>query len=130
MQDETTVSGILGGLQRFQTSMEATIDAIPHLQPTAVRFGEVLSFTQDLVTRQAAAIAEKQDLSRQIPPALSDALRLATVLRKGLQQHFGARSEKLAEFGLKPFRGRKRRGTPEPEEPTPQPAETPAPSAE
>jgi hypothetical protein len=86
----------------------------------------VLNRVQDLVTRQAAAIAEKQELSRLIPASLIDAQRLATVLRKGLQQHFGVRSEKLAEFGLKPFRGRKRSGDASPEKPEPEPAEPPA----
>jgi len=38
-----------------------------------VRFGESLHVAADLLTRQAAAIADKQELSRQIPQALNDA---------------------------------------------------------
>jgi len=126
MQNETTYSGILGELQRFQASMEASIGEVPHLEPSRARFGETLSRTQDLAKRQAAVIAEKQDLSKQLKAAIIDGQRLATVLRKGLQQHYGIRAEKLTEFGLQPFRGRKAKATPEP---TPTPASPPAPSA-
>jgi len=131
MQNETTYSGILGELQRFQASMEASIGEVPHLEPSRARFGETLSRTQDLAKRQAAVIAEKQDLSKQLKAAIIDGQRLATVLRKGLQQHYGIRAEKLTEFGLQPFRGRKAKAKakPEPEKPTPTPASPPTPSA-
>jgi hypothetical protein len=122
MQNETTQSGILGELQRFETSTASAIDAIPHLQPTRVRFGAAVDVAADLLKRQAAAIADKQELSGQIPPALKDAQRLATILRKGLQQHFGPDADRLAEFGIKPLRGRQRPApAPDPGDPTPPP---------
>jgi hypothetical protein len=34
---------------------------------------------------------------------------MATVLRFSLKQFYGPTSEKLVEFGIQPFRGRKRR---------------------
>ena len=126
MQNETTYSGILGELQRFQASMEAKIGEIPHLEPSRVHFGQLLSRTQDLVRQQAAITAEKQLLSQQLKAAFVDGRRLATLLRKGLQQHYGIRSERLAEFGLQPFRGRKPKSKPEPETPTPTPEPAPA----
>ena len=127
MPNETTYSGILGELARFQASMEAKIVDIPHLQPSRARFGEALTKAQDLVRRQAAAVADKQDLSQQIKTAVSDVRRLGTVLRKGLIQHFGVKSETLAEFGLQPFRGRKLTAKLAPE-PTPTPTPDPAPT--
>ena len=39
---------------------------------------------------------------------LTEAERLSTVLRLAVKQHFGIRSEKLAELSLQPFRGRKK----------------------
>ena len=39
---------------------------------------------------------------------------MATVLLVSIRQHYGIRAEKLADFGLKPFRGR-RKPSPEPE---------------
>jgi hypothetical protein len=51
------------------------------------------------------------------------------MLRQGVKQHYGIRSEKLAEFGLQPFRGRKTKTEPEPKPETP-PAKKTALSAE
>ena len=45
--------------------------------------------------------------------------RLATVPKLVVKQHYGIDSEKLAEFGLQPFRGRRRSKIEEP------PVETP-----
>jgi hypothetical protein len=52
--------------------------------------------------------AEKQDVSKQFVDTLTEAERLSTVLRLAVKQHFGIRSEKLTEFDLQPFRGRKK----------------------
>jgi hypothetical protein len=57
--------------------------------------------------------------------------RLASGMPKLLQEHYGIRSEKLAELGLQPFRGRKpqtpKSPTPsEPAAPGPDPATTTA----
>ncbi|HKI03398.1 MAG TPA: hypothetical protein VKK31_15570 [Thermoanaerobaculia bacterium] len=129
MQSETTYSGILGELQRFQASMEAKIGEIPHLEPSRAHFGQILSRAQDLVRQQAAVTAEKQTLTQQLKAALVDGQRLATLLRKGLQQHYGIRSERLTEFGLQPFRGRKVKSKTKPETPTPAPKPEPVPTA-
>jgi hypothetical protein len=52
------------------------------------------------------------------------------VLRATVKQHYGIRNEKLIQFGIQPFRGRKAKATP-PDgspEPTPNPAPQPSPS--
>ena len=55
--------------------------------------------------------------------------RLANLLRGAVKQHYGIRSEKLADFGLKPFRGRNRKKTGPELKPKPSP-ETPTPTAQ
>jgi hypothetical protein len=57
---------------------------------------------------------------------VSDGQRLATMLRQGLKQYYGIRSEKLTEFGLNSFRGRAGRKEPDNPTPPPPPVETPA----
>jgi hypothetical protein len=126
MRNETTYSGIVGNGQRFHTAMEAAVSQIPHLEAGRARLGESLSRAQDLLKQQAAATAAKQDLSVQLQAVISDVQLLATMLRKGVKQHFGARSEKLAEFGLQPFRGRKAKAAPTPETPPAPSHATPA----
>jgi len=126
MARESTYSAILGKTQRFHSSMETAVSQIPHLEAGRGRLGESLTRAQDLAKQQAALTAAKQELSVQLQGAMSDVQLLATVLRKGVRQHFGARSEKLAEFGLQPFRGRKAKK----EAPIPVTPETaPAPTA-
>ena len=119
MPNETTYSGILGDVQRFHASMETTVSQIPHLEAGRLRLGDSLGRAQDLLKQQAAMTASKQELSQQLQSAIADVRLLATLLRKGVRQHFGNRSEKLAEFGLQPFRGRKAstKSTPPPETP-------------
>ncbi len=61
--------------------------------------------------------------------------RLAALVRQALLEHYGISEEKLAEFGLQPFRGRARKqSAEEPEKPqqasaAPQPASPEAPAA-
>ncbi len=114
MSNETTYSGTLGEVQRFQASLEGSVSQIPHLEAGRVVLGEKLGAAQDLAKQHAAVTATKQDLSQQLKAAISDVRLLATVLRKGVKQHFGSRSEKIAEFGLQPFRGRKSKTNPAP----------------
>ena len=52
----------------------------------------------------------------QLRTIIVEGERLATVLRRSLKSHYGIRSEKLTEFGIQPFRGR-RRPTPVPVDP-------------
>jgi hypothetical protein len=121
MPNETTYSGILGDVQRFHASMETSVSQIPHLEAGRLRLGDALNRAQGLAKQQAAMTASKQDLSQQLQSAIADVRLLATMLRKGVRQHFGAKSEKLAEFGLQPFHGRKAIT-----KPTPPPEPTPA----
>jgi hypothetical protein len=123
MPNETTYSGILGDAQRFHASMETTVSQVPHLEAGRLRLGDSLGRAQDLLKQQAAMTASKQELSQEIKTAIADVRLLATMLRKGVRQHFGVKSEKLAEFGLQPFRGRKAST-----KPTPPPEPTPAPT--
>ena len=130
MAGEKTYSGILGDLLRFQASMEPKLGEIPHLGPSRAILGEILGQLQDLVRRQSAVMTEKQNLSQQIQAVISDGQRLATVLRKGLQHHYGIRSEELTQFGLQPFRGRRPGSKKKATQPSSSPAEETAASLE
>ena len=119
MQNETTYSGILGLWQRLLDALSANTTDLPHLELSRSLFVDHLNQTQALLRRQAAQTAEKQQSSQDLQMKISDGQRMATMLRQGIKQHFGIRSEKMAEFGLAPFRGRAARK--KPENPTPPP---------
>ena len=128
MQNETTYSGILGEWQRLSDAMSANTTDLPHLELARSLFVDHLSQTQALLRRQAALVAEKQQSTQDLQMRISDGQRMATMLRQGIKQYYGIRAEKLAEFGLTPFRGRTGRKQPENPNPLPPPIETAAPT--
>ena len=131
MSNESTYSGILGEWQRLEAALSANSSQIPHLEASRLILVDLLSQAQTLARQQAALKAEKQGITQELQATISDGQRLATVLRKGLQQYYGIRSEKLTEFGLQPFRGRAGRTEPQdPGTPIPPPTEAPASTAE
>jgi hypothetical protein len=109
MSDETTQTGRVGDWLRLGEVMEANAAELSHLETLRLRFAEMTLDVRELFKEQAALKATKQDVSKRLDALLREGDRLATLLRQALRQHYGIRSEKLAEFGLQPFRGRKPR---------------------
>ncbi len=123
MARETTNTGRLGGLQRFRDALSTNREILLHLDVSLTRYDGMVARALELANRQGFLRAEKQETSKQLRETLDEAERLGTVLRLAVKQHFGIRAEKLAEFNLQPFRGRKKPASlptlpPEPE-PTP-----------
>ncbi len=116
---EKTYKGKLGDLQRLMAPLTANSADLGHLEAMRIRLAEVLAQAEEAATRQGAHTAAKQEASLQLQIAITEGERLANILRLGVKQHYGIRAEKLAEFGLQPFRGRKAK--PEGEEPEPTP---------
>ena len=125
MGNETTYSGVLGSLGRLSTALDANAADLAYLDGTRLRLSKILGDIKGVAQQQAALTASKQDASKQLRSLLVEAQRLAAGMTKFLQQNYGTRSEKLAEFGLQPFRGRKPRTPKTPEPPIPS---TPAPA--
>jgi hypothetical protein len=123
---ETTVAGKVGDWQRLLAPLAANGDELKHLEVPRARLAEMVAQAADLKKQQAAQRAAKQASSRQLQEMLNEGQRLATLLRQSVKQHYGIRSEKLAEFGLQPFRGRKQKAA---STPTSKPATPPAPGA-
>jgi hypothetical protein len=118
----------LGDLRRLLAPLIANSGDLGHLEATRTRFAEILAQAEDAADRQRVHAAAKQEASLQFRGALTECERLANILRLAVKQHYGIRSEKLAEFGLQPFRGRKAPEAEEPETPAPSPPE-PEPAA-
>ena len=114
MSQERTYAGSLGDLERLIAALFANAEDLPELEGTRVRLEQILDLTRETLQEQAALIARKQDASRRVLRLISDGQRVVTGARKILRARYGLNSEKLAEFGIQPFRGRKRRAAPEP----------------
>jgi hypothetical protein len=107
MAKETTYAGTLGEWLRFLQALVANIGELGHLEGSRAKLAGILERAQALTEQQSAATAAKQEASRQLRTLVFEGRRLTTVLRLAVKEHYGIRSEKLAEFGLQPFRGRK-----------------------
>ncbi len=109
MGNETTYSGVLGALTRFSIALEANAEDLVHLEGPRLRLAAIVVEVQKIIQQQAERTASRQEATRQLKSQLAECQRLATGMSRFLAAHYGPRSEKLAEFGLQPFRGRKPR---------------------
>lgn len=85
---------------------------------TAQRLEVILDQIKGFAAEQAALTASRQIATSRVEYLLAQGRKLATVLRTSVREHYGNRSEKIAEFGLQPLRPRPRRST---DNPLPQP---------
>jgi len=102
----TQFDGSIGDWQRLLEPLAANSGDLPQLEIPRAQLAALLGQAMALKKQQAAHRATKQEASQQLRSTMSDGHRLAALLRQALKQHYGPRSEKLAEFGLEPFRGR------------------------
>lgn len=125
---ETTYAGILGELVRLNASLAANASELQHIEGARARLDKLVTDAQEVAKRQAALTASKQEASKELVTLLNAAQRVASGIQKLVTEHYGPRSEKLAEFNLQPFRGRRRSAKPETPTPSkPEPTTPPAP---
>ncbi|HEY3570224.1 MAG TPA: hypothetical protein VGP73_19990 [Thermoanaerobaculia bacterium] len=106
--------------------MAANATDLAHLEVLRAQLGTVMEQARQMAASQAAQRAAKQQASKSLKSAILEGDRLASLLRAAVKQHYGPASEKVAEFGVQPFRGRKKR-TPK-QKPTPMPTPSPGPA--
>ena len=116
MARETTYLGMLGSWQKLLGAFGANAE-LAHLEVNRARLAALLARGQEATNHQAALAAAKQEVSQDLQAILKEGERIATVLRFSIKAEYGPRAEKLAEFGLQPFRGRPRKESPSPEAP-------------
>jgi hypothetical protein len=121
MGNETTNSGVMGRLGRLSSALNANAADLVHLEGARLHLEKIVTDVDGIAQQQAALTASKQETSKQLQKLLVEGQRVASGMTKFLQEFYGTRSEKLAEFGLQPFRGRKPRTPKTPEPPTPAP---------
>ncbi len=107
MARETTYRGMWGDWHGLLTKLEANKEELPQLEPFRIKLGGILTQALGINQQQEAMKASKQEASKQLRKLASEGSRLATLARVAIKEHYGIREEKIAEFGLQPFRGRK-----------------------
>jgi len=121
---ETRKAGILGDLQSLSVTMEANKELLPDLEPFRLKLTGIVTQFLDVGKQQAALQASKQESSKKLQRLLIEGQSVANLVRTAVKDHFGSREEKLTEFGVKPFRGRKVKAT------APTPTAPPAPAGD
>ena len=129
MPRETKYTGIVGDLQRLLGALEANQEELPQMEPFRQKLAGILTQVLEILQQQAALKAGKQESSKRLRRLLEEGQRLATVARTVVKEHYGVREEKVVEFGLQPFRGRKVKAVTEKPTPTPSPPPPPVPEA-
>lgn len=98
-----------------------------HLQPQRDELGLVFNRAMTLSSRQDALRAELNQTTKDLNETMVRGKDLNSRLKAAVKGHYGAKSEKLIEFQMKPFR-RRQKAKPEiveaakliqPEKPTP-----------
>lgn len=93
--------------QRLIPTLVSNSADLPHLEAPRRQLEAILAETVALLQQQAALAASRQEVSRRLQALVAEGRQLAAFLRAGVKQKYGRRAEKLAEFNLLPFRGRK-----------------------
>ena len=128
MPRETTYRGMWGDWQSLLGKLAANIIELPQLEPFRIKLGLILTQALGINQQQEAMRASKQEASKQLRKLASEGNRLAALARAAIKEHYGIREEKIAEFGLQPFRGRKVKPAataPASQTPAPEQPETP-----
>jgi hypothetical protein len=121
MPRESKYVGVVGDLQRLLGALEANREELPQVEPFRQKLAGILAHALEVLQQQAALKAGKQESSKRLRQLLGDGQRLATLARTAVKEHYGVREEKVTEFGLQPFRGRKVKAVIEKPVPTPSP---------
>lgn len=103
--------------RRLLKALLANIAEMPHLEAPRAKLEAMIALVPELVSEQRVFAARRQEASKKLQELLIEGRRLEDFLYTGVREHYGTRSEKLSEFGLQPFRGRKPPKPPEAEAP-------------
>lgn len=91
-------------------AMSQNPDDFKDLEGRRERLQSVMNQATEVMHEQSAATAAKQDASKRLDALMSEGRKLCTFLNACIRERYGSDSEKLAEFMLQPFRGRRPRG--------------------
>jgi hypothetical protein len=115
MGTERTQSAILGDLQRLSAVLTENADELQLMGGAIAELESVVRRAQAAAQRQAALAASRMEATEEFQRLLREGSRLGNSVRQQLKYLYGIGSNKLVEFGMQPYRGRKpsERGEPE-----------------
>ena len=93
-------------------AIEENSGDLQDLEARRVKLEAILDEAFEISKRQAVHTAGRQESSKRLEALLAAGQKVATFLRVGVREHYGNRSEKLAEFRIQPLRARSRATAP------------------
>jgi hypothetical protein len=108
MPRQTNAQGqTLDNWRRLIKSLLANLGELPHLEAMCAKLAAMTDLALELVSEQRLLASRRQETSKKLQELLVEGRRIADFLQTGIRAHYGTRSEKLTEYGIQPFRGRK-----------------------
>lgn len=89
------------------TNTGLTANKVEHLEPKRIELEEKMIQFKEKSTQHAVLTTSKQEVGKEMQVLFRQIETLVAFIRAGVRQHYGKDSEKMIEFGLQPFRGRK-----------------------
>ena len=111
----TSFADVVLDWEKLTAACQANAADLPGLEPILRELQTLLAETQALGKQQDAQKAAVQQTTLEIRERVTRGRLLATRLRDGVKSFYGTRTEKVIEFGVRPFRKRVR--PPKPIEP-------------
>src|SRR5688500_2590301 len=88
--------------EEILAAVERNIQDLPQLEVPRQRLQTMLNQIKAFAAEQATFTASRQEATQRVYFLLAQGRKLVTVLRTAVREHYGNRSEKLAEFDLQP----------------------------
>lgn len=95
------------GWDRLAATAEINVKDLGHMSKEIEVLKEALAEAREAKHRQIVLRAAAQQASRDLEAAMEKANEVAVRLNQGILSRYGNRSEKLVEFGLRPWRPRR-----------------------
>ena len=112
MSESNSYADVVTGWDLQITAVDRNRTDLPQAEVPREKLQGILTEIRDLSAEQSALTARKQEASKRIQELLVQGRKISTLIRTIVREHYGNRSEKLAEFNLQPFRGRPRKTQP------------------
>jgi len=129
MAQEWQYMNTVNGWDKLDVAVSVNEEKLPEL---VVNLGGLRTRSQrarQLFAQQAALTAAKQEVTQELQQVIYEGNALARFLREGLRAYLGKGSEKLIEFGVRPFRGLRLNRKPAPPAPETSAPPVPAPDS-
>jgi hypothetical protein len=127
---KTSLADFVTDWEKLLKNVTDTAAELPNIDVYKTPLDQMLAEAKDGLALAAARIGVKQQETQDRQTLMKEGKEAASKLRSAIKAHFGPKSERLLQYGIKPIRKRtKKATTPATEEPVPE-TPTPAPHSE